>query len=107
MEDRLFEIEPIIDKNTKKFDEELLKSMIGLRIPTNKFKTEMRKIMRKKSSCKLWWSNKPTKIWDGKECHEVNYRCCPSSHKARSYFCLVLDRTEDFITIQNGFLEAI
>lgn len=107
MEDILFDIKPIVDKNSWEFDKQLLKSIIGLSIPTKKFDTEMKRIMKKKSSCKLWWDNKETTIWDGKEYHEVNYRCCPSSHKARCYFCLVLDRTEDFITIKNGFLSAI
>lgn len=107
MEDRLFEIKPIINKNSNDFDKELLKSMIGLVIPVNKFETEMQKIMRRKSSCKLWWDNKPTKIWDGKEYHDVNYRCCPSSHRARSFFCLVLDMEDGFVTVKNGFLEAI
>lgn len=107
MEDKLFEMELPMNKNSKEFDLQLLQSMIGKTIQTEKFETEMRKIFKKKSSCKLWWSNMPTELWDGKEYHHVNYRCCPASHRARFIFGLCLKRTEDYITIQDGFLEAL
>lgn len=51
--------------------------------------------------------NKPVDLWDGKEYHRVNYRCCPSSHKARYIFGLVLDRDKDSIVVKDGFLEAV
>ena len=59
----------------------------------------VRQIMKKKSSCKLWFDNKTVKEWNGKDYQEVNYRCCPSSHKARYFFCLVLDRKEKGINL--------
>ncbi len=107
MEDRIFEMELPIDKNSREFDLKLLKNMIGKTFKTEKFENEMRKIFRKKSSCKLWWDNKPVDLWDGKEYHKVNYRCCPSSRKARYIFGLVLERNEDCIVIKDGFLEAV
>ena len=86
-----------------------MKELIGLSIPINRFETELRKWFKYKSSAKLWWDNKPTKIWDGKEYHEVNYRCCPSSRKAERYFCFVLDTTKHngYVTIEKGYFEAI
>lgn len=107
MEDRIFEMELPVDKSSKEFDLKLLKSIIGKTFKTEKFETEMRKIFRRKSSCKLWWDNKPVDLWDGKEYHKVNYRCCPSSHKARYIFGLVLERNEGYIVIKDGFLEAV
>lgn len=107
MEDTIFEMELPVDKNSREFDLELLNSIIGKTFKTKKFETEMRKIFRKKSSCKLWWDNKPVDLWDGKEYHYVNYRCCPPSHKARHIFGLVLDRNEDIIVVKDGFLEAV
>ena len=107
MEDRIFEMKLPVNKNSKEFDLELLKNIIGKTFKTEKFEAEMRKIFRKKSSCKLWWDNKPVDLWDGKEYHKVNYRCCPSSHKARYIFGLVIERNEDYTVVKDGFLEAV
>lgn len=108
MEDRIFEMELPVDKNSREFDLALLQELKTLKdIPINKFDTLMKKIMKKKSSCKLWWDNKPVKEWDGKEYRDTNYRCCPSSHKARYYFCLMLDRKETGISVLDGFLSAV
>ena len=108
IEDRIFEMEIKADKNSKEFDLSLLEELKSLvNIPVNKFDTMVRQIMKKKSSCKLWFDNKPVKEWNGKEYQEVNYRCCPSSHKARYFFCLMLDRREDGITVTDGFLRAV
>lgn len=107
MKDRIFEMEFPVDKSSKEFDLKLLNSMIGKTFKTKEFETEIKKIFRKKSSRKLWWDNKPVDLWDGKEYHKVNYRCCPSSHKARYIFGLVLERNEDCIVIKDGFLEAV
>ena len=107
MEDVIFEMELPVDKNSREFDLKLLNSIIGKSFETKKFETEMKKIFRKKSSCKLWWDNKPVDLWDGKEYHRVNYRCCPSSHKARYVFGLILNKNEDYIVVENGFLQAV
>lgn len=102
-----FDMPHKINKNNLEFDRKILSELVGMEIPTKKFESVMRKIMRQKSSCSLWWSNHPMRIWDGKEYHDVDYRCCPSSHKARNLFCLVLERTEETIKIMEGYLEAV
>lgn len=107
MEDKIFEMELPVDKNSREFDLELLNFIIGKSFETKKFETEMKKIFRKKSSCKLWFDNKPVDLWDGKEYHRVNYRCCPSSHKARYVFGLILNENKDYIVVENGFLQAV
>lgn len=108
MEDRIFEMEIKVDKNSNKFDMSLLEELKTLSdVPVKEFDKTIRKIMRKKSTCKLWWDNKLTNEWDGKMYRETNYRCCPSSRKARSIFCLVLDRKESGITVIDGFLSAV
>lgn len=107
-EDTIFDMEIPIDKNSKEFDLSLLEELKQLKdIPVNKFDFLVRKIMRKKSSCKLWFDNKTvTERWDGKEMRETNYRCCPTSRKAYSCFCLMLDRRAEGITVLDGFLSA-
>ncbi len=109
MEDNLFDLAfNNVDKNSREFDLELLKEIKSLsNIPVNKFDSIMRKIMRKKTTCKLWFTNIPSNEWDGKSYRYCNYRCCPSSHKARHFFCLVLNRDRDFITVTDGFLTAV
>lgn len=107
MKDRIFEMEFPVDKSSKEFDLKLLNSMIGKTFKTEKFETEIKKIFRKKSSRKLWWSNGLVNLWDGEEYHKVNYRCCPSSHNAKYIFGFMLDRNEEYIIIKNGFLEAL
>lgn len=108
MEDRIFEMELPVDKNSKEFDLALLEEIKQLsNIPVKRFDSLMKKIMKRKSSCELWWSNKEVSEWDGKQKRDCNYRCCPSSHKARHFFCLVLDRKEDGITVVDGFLTAL
>lgn len=107
MEDRLFEMPSNIAKNSREFDLALLDEMKSLRnIPVRKFDSMIRKIMRKKSSCKLWFTNNPSREWNGREYRDCNYRCCPSSHNAKHYFCLMLHRTENEITVTDGFLTA-
>lgn len=107
-EDTIFYMEIPIDKNSKEFDLSLLEELKQLKgIPVNKFDSLVRKIMRKKSSCKLWIDNKTvTERWDGKEDRRTNYRCCPTSRKAYSCFCLMLDRRTEGITVTDGFLSA-
>ena len=110
MEENIFEttLPLYVDKNSKEFDLALLEEIKQLSdIPVNKFDVLMKKIMRKKSSCKLWWDNKTVQEWTGTEYRTCNYRCCPSSHKANYFFCLVLDRKETGITVLDGFLRAV
>ena len=108
MENTIFDMEIKVDKNSREFDLSLLEELKTLsNIPVNKFDTVVKKIMKKKSSCKLWYDNKTVSEWDGKEYQEVNYRCCPSSHKAKYFFCLMLDRNENGITVLDGFLRAV
>lgn len=110
MEEKILEttLPLYIDKNSKEFDLTLLEEIKQLSdIHVNKFDTLMKKIMRKKSSCKLWWDNKTVQEWTGTEYRTCNYRCCPSSHRANYFFCLVLDRNETGITVVDGFLRAV
>lgn len=107
MEDRIFEIELPVDKNSREFDLKLLNNIIGKTFKTEEFEAEIKKIFKEKSNCKLWWDNKPVNLWDGKEYHVVNYRCCPSSHRARYIFGFILERNEEYIIVKDGFLEAI
>lgn len=107
MGDIEFKVNLKADKNSKEFDEMILQSLIGKSFAIENFEEELKKVFKKKSSSQLWWDNKPVDLWDGKEYHKVNYRCCPSSRKARYIFGLVLDRSEKVVTIKNGFLEAI
>ena len=108
MEDRLFEMPLNIDRNSREFDLALLEEIKRFHdIPATKFDALMRKTMRRKSSCKLWITNNPSTEWDGKQYRDCNYKCCPSSYKARSYFCLLLDRSDNGITVKDGFLSAV
>lgn len=107
MGDTEFKVNLKVDKSSKEFDKMILQNLIGKSFATENFEEELEKVFKKKSNSKLWWDNKLVDLWDGKEYHKVNYRCCPSSHKTRYIFGLVLDRSEKAITIKNGFLEAI
>jgi hypothetical protein len=110
MEDRIFEMELPVDKNSKEFDLKLLQQMKKLKnIPADKFDLLMKKLMKQKSSCKLWLDNKESSKWDykTKSYRKCNYRCCPTSRKARHYFCLILDRKDSGITVVDGFLTSI
>ena len=109
MEDCIFEMPDAVDRNSYEFDLALLDELKHLHtIPVRKFETTIRKIMRNKSTCKLWYTNNPSKEWDymTKTYRECNYRCIPVSRKARHYFCLVLDRSEEGITVKDGFLTS-
>lgn len=99
--------EKIMNKSSKEFDQELLNSLIGKKIPISSFEDELQKIFKRKSSHKLWWDNEPTKIWDGKEYHNVNFRCCPESSNTRYMFCMVLEHQDGYVEITEGYLEAL
>lgn len=110
MTENLFDIAPKINRNSVEFDKQLLENLKQLKdIPTNKFMASVRKIMRQKSSCKLWFTNNQSKEWDADErvYKDCNFRCVPTTRKAKSYFCLWLDRTEKTITVTDGFLTSI
>ena len=98
-----------MDKNSKEFDQSLFKELVGKTFSTDQFESEINKIFRKKSNQKLWWSNIPVQIWDGKDYHDVNYRCCPESHSVRYIFGLVLehDQNKHTVTVKEGYLEAL
>lgn len=108
MENVIFEMDIKVDKNSREFDLGLLEELKALKnIQVNKFNTVVRKIMKKKSSCKLWFDDNTVNEWDGREYRKANYVCCPSSHRARHYFCLVLDKNDNEITVMDGFLSAV
>lgn len=107
--DNLMDMPVKVDKNSYQFDKWLLSTLIGKVIPIQDFEKEMKKIFRKKSSCKLWWDNKLINdFWSDMQYHTVNYRCCPSSHKARYIFGLYLEYENDGnISIKAGWLQAV
>ena len=108
MDNKIFEMELPKKKNSKEFDLALLEQIKTLKnIPVDEFDDLMIKIMKRKSNCILWWSNKPVREWDGGRYRKSNYRCCPSSPNANYYFCLQLDRQETGITVIDGFLREI
>lgn len=86
-----------------------MEELAGKTFPTEDFEKEIRKVFRKKYSQKLWWSNIPVQIQDGKEYHYVNYRCCPESRPARHMFGLVLehDAEKHTVEVKEGYLEAL
>jgi hypothetical protein len=99
-----------IDRNSTQFDKMLLEELKKLKnIPVNKFMSEVRKIMRKKSSAKLWFDNKSVEEWNPFEQkkEKCNFRCCPSSRSAGFYFCLQLNRTDEKIDVIDGFLSPV
>lgn len=108
-EDNLMDMPVKVNKNSYQFDKWLLSTLIGKVIPIQDFEKEMKKIFRKKSSCKLWWDNKLINdFWSDMQYHTVNYRCCPSSHKARYIFGLYLEYGNDEnITIKEGWLQSV
>lgn len=68
MEDVIFEMNMKVDKNSWEFDLGLLEELKALKnIPVNKFNTVVRNIMKKKSSCKLWFNDNTVDKWDGKK----------------------------------------
>jgi hypothetical protein len=99
-----------VDRNSTQFDKMLLEELKQLKnIPPNKFMSEVRKIMRKKSSAKLWFDNKSVEEWNPFEQkrEKCNFRCCPSSRNAGFYFCLQLNRTDEKIDVIDGFLSPV
>lgn len=108
MEERIFEIKPHTDKNSREFDLFILGKLKELKnIPSNRFNTVVRQVMKKKYSGRLWISEGNTEMWDGIKYQETNYICCPRSQKALSYFCLMLKQEESNITVVNGFLSPV
>lgn len=91
-----------------KKDQEILAELIGKEIPIENFEDEITKIMKKRSSAKLWWSNIPDTIRDEKgDFHKVNYRCIPESSQCKNMFCLVLSHTNGMVHIKEGYLEEV
>lgn len=104
-----FDASKFENKNSHEFDLKILNQLKTVKCKPKDFEKQIRNIMKQKSSLKLWWDNKDTKIWsyDNKEYYDVNYRCCPQSKKARNLFCLVLNRNENEICVENGYLESV
>ena len=99
-----------MNRNSQEFDRILLEQMKALKnVPVKKFETEIRKILRQKSTCKMWWTNMESREWDAQkgEYRFTNFRCCPTARNAGNYFCLVLDRKETGIDVADGFLTAV
>lgn len=102
-----------INKNSHDFDLMILEQLKQIKVAPKHFNKAVRKIMKQKSNMQLWWCDKLTKVWvynhDEKKgnYYDVNYRCCPVSRKAQSYFCLMLSNTEKEISVIDGWLQAV
>lgn len=84
-------------------DKETLKLLVGKRFPIENFEEELGKIMKKKSSAKLFISNMPDTIkgLDGSY-HSVNFKCIPQSRSCKYMFCLMLKHEDGMVLIQKG-----
>lgn len=91
-----------------KNDTKILEELIGMSIPVEEFETEIGKVMKKRSTAHLYYSNKPDCIrsLDGTY-HNVNYKCVPEDKKCQNFFCLVLEHSDGKVFIKEGFLEKI
>lgn len=92
----------------KNSDNEILQELIGKKFQVEDFETELGKIMKKKSSAKLWWSNMPDTVKDKNGIsHEVNYRCVLESSSCQNMFCFVLEHMDRMVLIKEGYLQKI
>lgn len=89
-------------------DNEALKLLVGKRFPIENFEIELRKVMKKRSSAKLFISNMPDTIkgLDGSY-HSVNFKCIPQSRSCKCMFCLMLKHEDGMVLIQEGYLESL
>ena len=89
-------------------DQEILRELIGKKILVADFEKEICKIMKKRSTSRLWCSNIPDSIRDiNGELHTVNYRCIPESPKCENMFCLVLEHENGMVVVKEGYLEKL
>lgn len=85
-----------------------MQELTGKKLPVEDFETEIRKIMKKRSSAKLWWSNMPDTVKDENGIfHEVNYRCIPESSSCLNMFCFVLEHMNGMVLIKEGYLQKL
>ena len=89
-------------------DNEVLKLLVGKRFPVESFEEELGKILKKRSSAKLFISNMPDTIkgLDGSY-HSVNFKCIPLSRSCKCMFCLMLKHEDGMVLIQKGYLEKL
>lgn len=89
-------------------DNEVLKLLVGKRFPVESFEEELGKILKKRSSAKLFISNKPDTIKgaDG-EFHAVNFKCIPQSASCKNLFYFLLKHEDGMVLIQKGYLEKL
>ena len=89
-------------------DKEILQELIGKKFPVENFETEIGKIMKKRSSAKLWYSNMPDTVKDENGIfHEVNYRCIPESSSCQNMFCFVLEHMDGMVLLNEGYLQKL
>ena len=92
----------------KNSDNEILKELVGQKFQVKNFETEIGKIMKKRSSAKLWWPNMPDTVRDESGIsHKVNYRCIPESSSCRKMFCFVLEHMDGIVLIKERYLQKI
>ena len=89
-------------------DSEVLKMLVGKRFPSEIFEIELGKIMKKRSSAKLFISNMPDTIkgLDGNY-HSVNFKCIPQSQSCKCMFCFTLKHEDGMVLIQERYLEKL
>lgn len=97
-------------KSDTSFDLQLLDELKGLSgTPADEFDSAVARIMKKKSSRKLWSGNfAPSfeKDLDGNS-RRYNYKCCPESVSAKNLFCLLIEHKDGKILVTDGFLNKI
>ncbi len=97
-------------KSDTAFDLQLLAELKALSgTPVDTFDTEVARIMKKKSSRKLWNGNfAPSyeKDLDG-NMRKYNFKCCPESVSAKNLFCLLIERKDGKVFVTDGFLNRI
>jgi hypothetical protein len=109
----LFDTTPKIDKYSFEFDLTILEQLKQIKTTPELFGDAVKKIMKQKSRAELWVSDAPHNIWvvneerSGGRYQAVNYRCCPTSKKAKFYFCLLLDKSDSEISVIDGWLTSV
>lgn len=94
-------------RNSYGFDEMLLNRLKAISCDSKIFLKEVKKIMREKSSSKLWYSFTDKKVWVNGKYENTNFSCCPSSHAAKNYFCLVIEEAGGITTVKDGYLVSV
>lgn len=114
----------LFDYELKKYitDQEILNQLKNIHCKEGKLLAEVRKIMKQKTSAKLWYEwndykkpnmnyyiskNNPNYAEEEFEQVKYNFSCCPILNSARHYFRLDIHVSEGYITVIDGWLEEV